>query len=338
MKILKIQEIIAIILFSIYLCAIFYIQGLLGVLTNVLLLLCYLFITFFFYIAWKFIKRSQPLIFPDYARKFFVSAVNILSLLCIIVGGFLYYNNEVDPKVMKEYTLSNWEKTLKFQTMIHIAHPSFYEEVKNNLEKAKEDGAVYYFEWVKPGTKENQEKFNKALGVEFNPDLYKNMSKVYGVVAQDNHMFLGLVNDKDFNVDISLDEIVEEYEKLQSGATQQKYIQPPVDISSQIVEELAGRSERELQLITYINQGLLNFISKSPEIQETIANNFANQKLFHVILDHRNEVVAEEILQSEHKYIYATYWELHFKWILDILQKEDPKWKIIETKDLFPIK
>ena len=239
---------------------------------------------------------------------------------------------------MKEYTLSNGEKTLQFQTMIHIANPDFYEQVRANIENAKKEGAVYYFEWVKPGSKENQEKFNKALGVEFNEDLYRNMSKVYGVVAQDNMLFLNQVNDLDFNVDVSLDEIVSEYEKLQSGSTTEHHIQPPVDISNQIVEELAGRSEKELALINYINQGLLNFISKSDALQKVIADNFANQELFHVILNHRNEVVADEIINSDHKYIYATYGELHFNWILKILKEHDPKWKITETKEFFPIR
>jgi hypothetical protein len=33
-----------------------------------------------------------------------------------------------------------------------------------------------------------------------------------------------------------------------------------------------------------------------------------------------------------------TYWLLHFKWILELLQKNDPNWKIIKTKYLYPIK
>jgi hypothetical protein len=33
------------------------------------------------------------------------------------------------------------------------------------------------------------------------------------VVAQDNEMFLDLVNNKDYNIDLSIDEIIEIYEK-----------------------------------------------------------------------------------------------------------------------------
>jgi hypothetical protein len=33
-----------------------------------------------------------------------------------------------------------------------------------------------------------------------------------------------------------------------------------------------------------------------------------------------------------------TYWLLHFNWVLKLLQKNDPSWKIIETKYLYPIK
>lgn len=40
------------------------------------------------------------------------------------------------------------------------------------------------------------------------------MSKLYGLINQDNNQFLNLVNDKDYNVDVSIDDIMVQYNQL----------------------------------------------------------------------------------------------------------------------------
>jgi hypothetical protein len=48
-------------------------------------------------------------------------------------------------------------------------------------------------------------------------------------------------------------------------------------------------------------------------------------------------VLSEKIINSNDNKIYITYWLLHFKWVFDILQKNDKNWKIIEVSELYPI-
>ena len=72
-------------------------------------------------------------------------------------------------------------------------------------------------------------------------------------------------------------------------------------------------------------------------MQWILSNNFTNKELFEVILDERNKILVNEIQKSEYDKIYITYWLLHFKWVLEELKKQDPKWEIIETKYLYPI-
>ncbi len=97
--------------------------------------------------------------------------------------------------------------------MSHIASPSFYRQVQKNIATAKNDGYVLFYEGVRAGTPENMEDFNEALGIDMTPTLYTSISELYGITAQNNDDFLGIVNDNDENVDLSIDEIMDLYKK-----------------------------------------------------------------------------------------------------------------------------
>jgi hypothetical protein len=47
---------------------------------------------------------------------------------------------------MPLYTISNGEKIIKFEAMIHIGTPNFYKSVQKNIRKSKEEGYVLFFE------------------------------------------------------------------------------------------------------------------------------------------------------------------------------------------------
>ena len=96
-------------------------------------------------------------------------------------------------------------------------------------------------------------------------------------------------------------------------------------------------NNKELKILRYINKGLLNFIIESDATKNLVLDNFSNKTLFKIILDKRNDVISDKIVNSEHKKIYITYWLLHFEWVLKNLQKDDKKWKVTKTKYLYPI-
>ena len=116
-------------------------------------------------------------------------------------------------------------------------------------------------------------KFEEALGVNFTPDLYKNFSRLYGLTFQDNSQLLELVNNYDFNIDLTIDEIIKLYEKLpKEGA---KNIPSEVqDIDALILEELSRLNEKQLQILVYINQAIMNFIVKNDKLQAGVLANF----------------------------------------------------------------
>jgi hypothetical protein len=93
------------------------------------------------------------------------------------------------------------------------------------------------------------------------------------------------VNDKDFNVDVSLDYIMEEYKEKSIPQTTNTIENTPIDINKEIINALSKLNDKELKILVYINQAILNFIIASDKTQDLIASNYANQTLFDIILN-----------------------------------------------------
>ena len=323
--------------FFIFFVIFFYLNWIIWILNFIVSIWFYTILFYTFHIIWRKIF-SKEIIDPIVYMENFAFRISIFLIITIsFFSSLAYLSNEIYKAKMPEYTISNWEKTVKFQAMVHIWSKKYYEEVINNLKTFKENWWVYFFEWVKTGSEENMQAFNNAIWVEFDQDLYKNFSKLYWVTFQDTSLFLGLVNNLDFNVDLSVDEIIKLYEEKNIQKNIEKKYNTPIDANKEILKTLSTLNERELKILVYLNQAILNLIIGSDDVQWMLSNKFTNKELFEVILDERNKILVNEIQKSEYDKIYITYWLLHFKWVLEELKKQDPKWKIIETKYLYPI-
>jgi len=297
-------------------------------------LMLYWSLSFLFYSIYKILRKKEKLNYKDYLiifiKKFSLSSI----ILILLFLSFWYYQNSFYPATMTQYTISNWEKIVIFQEMTHIGSSTFYQKVKENLTNYKKQWYVYFFEWVKSWTKQNSDKFNNAMWINFDKDLYKNFSKLYWVIFQDNTIYYNLVNNLDFNIDVSIDYIVNEYEKnikLKKNSipnNKKQIINPNIEI----IKLLDLLNEKQLKVLIFINKSILNTLIKNDWALDFISNNYSNQELLNIILDWRNKILTQEIINSEYKKIYVTYWKLHFKWVLNLLQKNNKKWKIIDEK------
>lgn len=318
---------------------IFYISWIVWILEFILSIILYFLFFYFFHTLIRKLRKKEYMNFYDFLSYFLYRVSFFLIIVFWILWGFSYYENELYPASMPEITISNWSKTVVFQAMSHIWTNTFYEKIKQNLTEYKKNWFVYFFEWVKGWSEENTEKFNKALWIKFDADLYKNFSKLYWVVNQDNNLFLWLVNNLDFNVDLNLDEIIGLYEKqLDKWEKGEVKNEIPLDVNKQIVETLATLNDKQLELLRYVNKSILNFIIKSDWLQKLLTDNFTNAVLFDVILNKRNDVLSNEIINSKYNKIYLTYWLLHFNWVFKLLQKNDSNWRIVWKKLFYPIK
>ncbi len=326
-------------LFWFFLSFIYILSWTIKLFETIISLIVYSIVTFFIYFAWKYYRKKDYLWFDDYLKLFIYKVCVLLYTVFIIIWTFAYYNNEISPAKMPEYTISNGKKTVVFQAMSHIAKKEFYKNVQKNIIDFKTASWVYFYEWVKPWNQESSEKFDKALWINFTPDLYKHMSRLYWVTFQDNNDFIWLVNNLDFNVDLNLDEIVKIYEKkVKISNTPKTENTQIINASEQILEKLNQLNNNELNLLIYINQAILNTIIKNDKQAKNLLKDIWNPDLFDVILEERNNNLVKEIIKNDYNKIYITYWLLHFDWVLQLLQKNDINWKIIKTRYLYPIK
>lgn len=258
------------------------------------------------------------------------------SIVLVILGGFIYYQNSISPAMMPQFTLSNGKQTIVFQAMSHIASGDFYNKVARDIRGYKQEWYVLYYEWVKPGSEENSTEFNQALWINFEPELYDNFSKLYWVVAQDNSDFLDLENNLDYNIDIDIDQIMKIYREktaLSPNNGKKSFLQntQTQDMNALVINKLAELNEKQLTALRYINQSLLNFMIKQENLRDIIVEKVANRDLFSVILDSRNEHIAREIKARSDEEIVIIYGLMHFNWVFDLLQQQDPNWEITST-------
>lgn len=274
----------------------------------------------------KFKDRSFEFFSRENLGKFAFNFAYRTSLLLIIIfsilGWFAYYQNKISPAMMPIYEITNWDKTVIFHSMSHIASPEFYTETKQYVENLEQKWFLLFYEGVKSGTKESSDKFDKALGVKFDKDLYKNMSKMYGLVNQDNSIF---VSSWAKNVDLSMDEIVALYDKIPS---QNKLSQEVIDVNPLINATLESLNPKELEILRFLNKAIINTIIKNWDLQDAMAQGLGNKALMDTILGKRNDNLAKSIIEEKQKKIVITYGLLHFKWVLELLQKNDKNWKI----------
>lgn len=335
---------LTIIFFTIIFIWSFYLSGIYAIPGLVFSLFFYSILTYILYWTYKKITDKSYIFLSKqnynlFLREFLYKVSSMIILLVMIIWSFSFYQNEINPAKMPIYTLSNWDKTVVFQAMSHIWSMDFYNDVKNNISNLKKKWYVLYFEWVKQGSEENHNNFNKALWIKLDGKTYENMSKLYWLINQDNEMFLWLENNLDYNVDISIDEVMEKYKtkKVESWDVNRVY-KEPIDAWELIINELSKLRENELKVLRYINKSFVNMIIKSEWLQKTIQDNFANKELFEVILHERNKVIAEKIITSNDKKIITTYWMLHFAWVFEILKQNNIKWQIKKIDYLYPIK
>lgn len=237
---------------------------------------------------------------------------------------------------MPQYHMTNGEKEIIFQSMIHIGSKDFYEQIQQEVEKAKKSGYVLFFEGVRPWTEENMDDFDQALGIQFTEDLYDNFSQLYNLTFQENNMFLWLVNHKDYNVDLSIDEIMNFY-RLEKRNTTEKKENPPVDVNTEILSHLSSLNDKQKYILVYVNRAILNFITKQENLREWILSATWQEDIFSIILNERDANLAKTVHESSEEKIIILYGMMHFEGFFEILKNFDSNWEITEKKYFFPI-
>jgi hypothetical protein len=78
--------------------------------------------------------------------------------------------------------------------------------------------------------------------------------------------------------------MMELYEKKLDTISEKKTYEMPINADEEILKILSNVNERELKLLIYLNQAILNFLMNNDSILEKMSDTFADKELFEVIL------------------------------------------------------
>lgn len=109
-------------------------------------------------------------------------------------------------------------KTVHYIDMIHLGQQEFYDNVRNEIKKYKQNGYVLFYEWIDYDNADviTLKKTKKIVGLVPSSKGYQEVLDqidMEGIVVQDNDLFLGLENELDYNVDITPNDLIETFEK-----------------------------------------------------------------------------------------------------------------------------
>lgn len=270
---------------------------------------------------------------------FFASAI----IYAFSKGGFNRYELET-------YTLSNGQKTIIFQTMMHNGLKSFYHEVGREMNHYGDNGYTvflesYGYEDIVPLSK-NDPDYQKKYSI-----YQKNLKELVDIYIKIENEFYSNTDYIDQN--IILDRYLRADYKI-ADISQKELANKIVESKKEIlsVEETKKETETEKstsnryhylsRLISYpaLSTFIYNFMSYEPvnyfvvsmnKIRDFISNSNNSSFRQEIVIDYRNQKVFEAITSEENNKIYIEYGAAHFDGIYDLLKKSDPNWKIINT-------
>lgn len=270
--------------------------------------------------------------------KAFLALVFAITVLIAAPLYYLAFRTDLTPLTVPQAVLSNGKKTVVFQGMMHIGSEGFYKTVVYDLEKALSDGYAIYYEGVRSdpaGDKwfsetlagggdlnSNYETFGDACGLQFQGPYFQ-------LLAAD----IKARPERHVEADVSTADMMHEYQRLTetdpgfAAANAQPKPAPSddgeADQMTQLFDWLAKATPGQRKILGLACRGWMTMM---------LGAKTAPSALDPVILDFRNEKLAERIETSADDKIFITYGAGHLPGLLDDLQKSDPAWEIKSLK------
>jgi hypothetical protein len=235
------------------------------------------------------------------SRNFLSSFIILIFFACCSCKT-LHVLHIMQTKDVEVAELSNKEKVVEFIPMHHVGKSEFYDGVKEIVSHYKAEGFVVYYEGVQLITAMDSalqdsydRKLRRMIGVSLDTNGYAHYfhdkGLFRGLVDQPRYHKLG-VDSNDINVDIEKYKLVDAY------------------------EEKFGKIE-----LTDVDKRL-RLIEGYPRSYK-----LPKEKVMSIILNYRNQNLANYIQASADKKIIVIYGEEHLKGTYGLLKELDPSWK-----------
>jgi len=279
----------------------------------------------------------------------------------------MIYQNHINPAQMSIYTLSNWTKDVVFFEMAHIASNDFYWSVNSKIKSLSEKWYILYFEWIDLDV-DTQEVKDK-IWILPTAETYNELSKALwnNIVVQDQNEILKNVNSAK-NTDVKFSDLLansdnKEVKKEILNDEMTGSFNPQDILTDELITKTEENNQeqeknkdddiekifkdsiltKEDSIISWVLQSFtrsfFNFSVKNSWVMLYIQSillpthsDFFSDKVIMI----RNEKLAHNVISWTDQKIMITYWQQHFRWFLELLQKEDKNWKITK-EDKIPV-
>jgi len=277
------------------------------------------------------------------------TSVALWAALCIATALPFYYLatvTEVRPALAPQVTLSNGDKTVVFQGMMHVGSENFYKAVIYDVEKALADDYVLYYEGVQTNSPESEAFFAKLsqtlTGGQDLSAVYTALGQACGLKFQSEYFTLLEADqaehpERHVIADVDALEMKQEYERLmqEDPAFAERYATVfddhgtdtnNDDSIAEAVQWLENGSDGQRKLAGIICRGLMS-ISYSQEGQAD-----QDTPLSELILEYRNQSLAQRIVAEPNPRIFITYGARHLPGVVALLKQADPAWSVESVK------
>ena len=269
----------------------------------------------------------------SFRRQFFEKLATFLTvcsaLSYLLIGVFVYQYAIYNPARLPIYKVETGDKTITFVSMVHIASPEFYQNVQDRVRThLAKSGSVVYYEWVGSGTQSGNIRLQEILNTDLSK-FYDEIAKKANLTSQSEQNTL-TENDREHNVDMTSDKIVELYEERRRAKKNATTEDIPTLFSDTDIDDLwellQTKNERERQLQVLLLRTLFSLSTRHQEVfsQEIIG---WWDPFFDTILLDRNQYVFDTIQKRGDKDILVLYGSLHISGIIDLLRAKDPNLK-----------
>ncbi len=269
----------------------------------------------------------------------------VLLLTTLLTFPYFYFSvkSETNPLVLPQAVLSDGDKTVIFQGMVHVGSENFYKSVVYDLEEALDEGYKLYYEGVMPSTEDANKWFSETIvGGASLSDNYRQLSAVCGVKFQLDYFKL-LIHDiqahpeRHATVDVTTADLKKEYERLIKEDTgfaaiidkEKKEKTKGGDLSDETANKIFAfvqqANENQKNMVGNICRGFFVYALK-------VGGEKKPQALDPLLLDFRNHHLARQIQADTSKKIYITYGAGHLPGLIQLLKEANPAWEVKSLK------
>lgn len=218
------------------------------------------------------------------------------------------------PISMKQYVLSNGQKTIVFQSMIHIASADFYHKIDGEIRAYKNSGYRLVYEGIYSDTPQQRQILSTRTGVS-NSDR-DGIAFDLGLVRQPEYFHL--ISENDINADLSAEQLL--------------YLIPPAANTSVDTEHLDDNTNSESREKPNETLGKVSLRQNLRIYKNIFPEDLLSVKLKTIIIDLRNNVLVNTIINGGHDKYFVAYGADHFPGFYKTLTDYDPNWRIIRKR------